>query len=117
MMSYILYGVVSALMLLATGAYSLKIEEQHITVKSGVIILAMAVFWPVVIGLLIAILLGGLILYLCDSWKPTEGKVVIHSKRRAAREMADRMFKDQADQFQASTWISTPASQPPNSTP
>jgi len=96
-MNWIGYGVVGLFVLLTSVLYILKIEEQHVTWKTGLIILGLAAVWPIMMCSLLAILGGGLFLYGCDKWQPDKGRVIIHSKRKAAREMADRMLKEEEE--------------------
>ena len=96
-MNWIGYGVVGLFVLSMSMIYMLKIEEQHVTWKSGVLMLFLSSIWPVMFASLLAILGGGLFLYGCDKWQPDKGRVIIHSKRKAAREMADRMLKEEEE--------------------
>ena len=100
-MNWIGYGVVGLFVLSMSMIYMLKIEEQHVTWKSGVLMLFLSSIWPVMFASLLAILGGGLFLYGCDKWNPSKGRVIIHSKRKAAREMADRMLKEEEEPKQA----------------
>jgi hypothetical protein len=93
-MDLIYYGVVAFLVLSASTFYTLRIEEQHLTWKGGLLLLGLTILWPLMMLSLVSILGGGLFLYVCDKWQPSKGRVIIHSRKRAAREMADRMLQE-----------------------